>query len=115
MIDRLEKIVARYKELEHEIASPEVASDHKKLQEIAQERASLEGLVEKYYSYQDVMQELKNTESMLKQSLDEELKQLAEDEIENLKQKASDLEYQLKLFLLPKDPNDERDIIVENV
>ncbi len=113
MIDRLENVVARYKELEREIASPEVASDHKKLQEVARERASLEGLVEKYYAYQDVMKELENTENMLKQSIDEELKQLAEDEIENLKQKASNLEHELKLFLLPKDPNDERDIIVE--
>ncbi len=113
MIDRLENIVARYKELEMEIASPEISSDHRKLQEVAQERASLEGLVEKYYAYRDVLDELENTENMLKQPMDEELKQMAEDEVDTLKQKAVNLEHELKLFLLPKDPKDDRDIIVE--
>ncbi len=113
MFDRLEHIVARYKELEKEISSPEVINDHKKLQELAQERASIESLVEKYSAYKDTVNELESTRNMLGQPLENELKEMAEAEIEELNQKLEQLEHELKLSLLPKDPNDERNIIVE--
>ena len=113
MLDRLENILNRYIEIEAQIASPEVIEDHKKLQELAQERAALESLVAKSKKYKYAAEELDSTRDMLKTETDEEMRQMAEGEINSLKGHIETLEYDLKLALLPKDPNDERNIIVE--
>lgn len=113
MLERLDNIVARYRELEVEIGSPEVVSNPKRLQEIAQERAGLEALVETYNTYKSAEAELKSLREMLKEPLGEDLKTMAEEEIGSLEQKLTRLEHDIKLSLLPKDPNDDRNIIME--
>jgi peptide chain release factor 1 len=113
MLKRLAKIEKRYQEIDGEMASPEVASDLEQLQRLAQEKSSLEMVVTKYREYKAASKALVETRDMLSGELDEEMKALAKQEIDSLEAKLENLLQELKLALLPKDPNDEKDIIVE--
>jgi peptide chain release factor 1 len=113
MLDQLERIEKRYQELDHQIAMPEVASNLKQLQKLAQERASIESLVTKYREYKATAKALEETRTMLSGELDEDMKVLVKQEIESLNSKLDRILQGLKLALLPKDANDERDIIIE--
>ncbi len=113
MWDKLEQIDKRYQELEEQIAMPEVSSDPKQLQKLAQERASIEDVVTKYRKYKATSKELEETKAMLHDRLDEEMTALARQEIESLESQLDHLLGELKLALLPKDDNDKRDIIME--
>ncbi len=113
MLDRLEIIDKRYQELNEQMATPEVASDLKQLQVLAQERASIESLVAKYREYKATSRSLEETRAMLSDGLDEEMTALVKQEIEKLKSQQDHLLQELKLALLPKDPNDDKDIIME--
>ncbi|GAI49968.1 unnamed protein product, partial [marine sediment metagenome] len=109
MLDQLERVEKRYQELNRQIAMPEVASDLKRLQMLAQERASIESLVTKYRQYKAASKSLEETKDMLNDGLDEEMTALAKQEIESLESQLDHLLQGLKLALLPKDANDERD------
>ena len=113
MLERLAKIEQQYIELESEMTTEEAISNPKKMQELAQERARLEELVTLYRRYRQSVKTLRETKAMLNDNLDEEMLSMVKQEIDSLE---SDIEQQhqdLKLFLLPKDPNDEKDIIME--
>ena len=113
MLDQLDRIERRYQELEQQIATPEVASDLKQLQVLAQERASIEDLVTKYREYKATAKSLEETRAMLNGELDEDMVALVKQEIESLESKLGHLLQELKFALLPKDASDERDIIME--
>ncbi len=113
MLDRLERIEKRYDELNQQMAKTEVASDLKQLQVLAQERAGLEDLVTRYKEYKATAKSLEETKAMLNDGLDEEMTALVKQEIQSLESKLDRLLYELKLGLLPKDANDEKDIIME--
>jgi len=113
MLDQLEKIEKRYQELEQQIAKPEIVSDLKQLQALAQERASLENIVMKYRKYKDTANTLEETRGMLTKELDEGMKALVVQEIESLGSQSEHQLQELKLALLPRDANDDRDIIME--
>ena len=113
MLDQLERIEKRYQELNRQIALPEVASDLKQLQALAQERASIENLVTKYRQYKVTTKSLEETRPMLSGGLDEDMATLVKQEIESLGSQLDHLLEELKLALLPKDANDKRDIIME--
>ena len=113
MIDQLEKIEQRYQEIEQQMASPEMADNLQKLQELAQERTSIENLVANYREYKATSRALEETKAMLEGELDEEMRVLAEQEMEDLGSKLDSLRQELKLALLPKDQNDDKDIIME--
>jgi len=113
MWDRLEQIEKRYQEIDQQIASPEVASDLKQLQMLARERASIEDLVTKYRQYKETSKSLQETRAMLNDGLDEDMAALVKQEIAGLESQQEHLFQELKLALLPKDANDERDIIME--
>ncbi len=113
MLERLAGIEKRYEELNEQMAMPEIASDLKQLQTLAQERAGIESLVTKYREYKTTTRSLEETRTMLNDGLDEELAALAKQEIASLESKLDDLLQELKLALLPKDANDKRDIIME--
>jgi peptide chain release factor 1 len=113
MRDRLEQIEKHYQELEQQIATPEVATDLKKLQVLAQEKASIEDLVTKYREYKATAKQLEDTKAMLDGGLDEGMSALAKQEIESLETKLDRQTAELKLALLPKDANDKKDIIME--
>jgi len=113
LLNQLEKVEKRYQELDRQIASPEVASDLKQLQMLAKERASVGNLVTKYRQYKATARSLEETRVMLNDGLDEDMATLVRQEIEDLKSQQEHLLQELKLALLPKDANDERDIIME--
>jgi peptide chain release factor 1 len=113
MLSRLEGIEKRYQGLEQQIASPEVVSDPEQLQRLARERASIEDLVTKYREYKTTTKSLEETRAMLTNEPDEDMTALVKQEIENLESHREQLLDELKLALLPKDVNEERDIIME--
>ncbi len=113
MWDRLEQIDRRYQELEQQIATPEIASDPKQLQRLAQERANLENVVTKYRKYKATSKSLEETREMLNDGLDEEMRTLVKQEVENLESQLDNLLEELKIALLPKDDNDEKNVIIE--
>jgi len=113
MWDKLEEISKRCRELEEQIASPEVVSDPKQLQKLAQERAGIEDVVEIYRKYKATDKALSDTKAMLGDGLDEDMIAMVKQEIIDLESQLDEQLDKLKHALLPIDPNDERDIIME--
>jgi len=113
MLKQLDKIEKRFVELEEEISKPDVASDINRLQKLAKERAGIEDIVNAYRSYKETARSLKETKNMLSESLEEELANLAKDEVATLKEKLEKQLEELKTALLPRDPNDAKNIIME--
>ncbi|MGB6745916.1 MAG: peptide chain release factor 1 [Terracidiphilus sp.] len=112
MIDRLEQMEQRYNELQAQFALPEVINDHEKYQKTAKLLREIEAPVEKYRALKQVRQGLAEARAMLAES-DPDLRELAEAEIASLEPREPALEEELKLLLLPKDPNDEKNVILE--
>ncbi len=113
MLERLAGIEARYEELNTLIADPKIATDYQLVARYAQERAELEPIVAAYREYRSVLQELEEARELLEEESDPEMRGLAEVEIEELSRRRTELEAELKRLLLPKDPRDERNVIVE--
>jgi len=113
MLDQLERIEKRYEELDRQMAKPEVASDLKQLQILAQERASIGSLVTNYRKYKTTSKSLEETRAMLSDGLDEDMAALVKQEVGSLEAQLDHLLQELKLALLPKEANDERDVIME--
>ena len=112
MIDRLEQMEQRYDELQAQFALPEVINDHEKYQKTAKALREIEAPVEKYRELKQVRQGLADARAMLAES-DADMRELAEAEIASLEPREPVLEEELKLLLLPKDPNDEKNVILE--
>ncbi|MGQ9677165.1 MAG: peptide chain release factor 1 [Chloroflexota bacterium] len=114
MLEKLAGIEQRYNELTELMSRPEVVSDPDKLQQYAREQASLERLVSLYREYAEADRRLKDAKALLEDSgLEQELAELAREEVEELGQQQRQLLQDIKIALLPKDPNDEKDVIVE--
>ena len=113
MLERLDEIEKRYEALGEEMAQPELVSEVKRLQKLAQERARVEDLVIKYRNYKEITHSLEETKTMLGDGLDEEMRALVRQEIDSLEEKQKNLFEELKLGLLPKDVKDDKDVIVE--
>ena len=110
MIDRLESIVNKYNELTSELSKPEIISDIKKMTEISKEQRRLEGIVNVYNDYKKVLSDLDECKELLK---DKEMAEFAHEEQVNLEKRKSELESELEVMLLPHDPNDDKNVIVE--
>ena len=110
MFDKLEAIEKRYEELTREIADPELISNQAEWQKAMKEHASLEELVQKFREYKKVKQEMEEAEELL---TDPEMKELAEAEYYDKKEQLPKLEEELKFLLIPKDPDDDKNIICE--
>ena len=113
MWDKLEQIDKRYQELDIQIAQPEVLANPKQLQIIAQQRAAIDEVVSKYRDYKTTTKELETTQAMLSDGLDKDMQALVKIEVEELTQKQAKLLLELKAALLPRDPNDDKEIIME--
>lgn len=110
MIDRLESIVNKYNELTSELSKPEIISDIKIMTEISKEQRRLEGIVNVYNDYKKVLNDLDECKELLK---DKEMAEFAHEEQVNLEKRKSELESELEVMLLPHDPNDDKNVIVE--
>jgi len=112
MIEKLDEVERRFERLTAELSNPETLGDSAKLQKVAKERSSLEKLVETYRTYKRMLGDLNVAEEMLNSS-DPDERAMAKEELSGLKEKRESLEAELKILLLPKDPNDEKNVIVE--
>jgi len=113
MLERLDKVEARYEELERLMADPSVARDYERVAEYAKERSDLEDVVGVYRDYRNTAEELEETKTLLTGDADPELRELAEGEIVHLRARLDELEAQLRQLLLSRDPRDARDVIIE--
>ena len=113
MLERLESIEKRYEELTNIMGQPEVALDFEKMQNLARERSSLEEVVTRYREYKATVKNFENTQALLQQELDEEMANLAKEELEDLRKKRELLLEEIKFALLPKDPADAKSVIME--
>ena len=116
MLDKMEKLEvmeSRFKELEQLMADSQIATNPEELQRLAKERASIEALVSKYQAYKDTNRELADTRHLLEDGLDEEMRALAQEELEDLEKRSSSLEADIKEALITRDPRDEKDVIIE--
>lgn len=112
LTEQLDKVVARHDDLTKQMAEPDVIVDYTRLNDLAQERSSLEEMVNTYKRYQAVETQIAENQVLLEED-DPEMRELAEIEIATLEEELETLEEQLRRLLVPKDPNDEKDVIVE--
>jgi peptide chain release factor 1 len=113
MFDRLDQIEARYEELTNALASPEVISDSAKYQKTAKAHSEIVATVEKYREYKDLKRGIAESEAVLVDEKDPDMRAYAQEELDNLEIRVTQVEEELKVLLLPKDPNDEKDVILE--
>jgi len=113
MLDKLERVEQRYEELNRLMATPEVATDPDRIRQCAQEQSEIQELVETFRRYRSVSEELAATQEMLEDSLGDEMRALVEDEIETLSARRDKLWHELHRLLVPKDPRDRKNVIME--
>ena len=113
VFDKLEPILRRFNEIEDALSRTEVATDYEQVQALSKERASLEALVDISNRHKGLADEQRDLEVLAQQGSDPELARMAKDELVAVEQQLEDLGRELRVALLPKDPNDERDVIVE--
>lgn len=113
MFDRLEELVQRYQEVLNELAEPTIASNQERYRKLMKEEADLSEIVTTYKEYKAAKEGIETSLSMLDEETDEEMKELAKEELNDCREKAAVMEQKLKILLLPKDPNDDKNVIVE--
>lgn len=113
VLEKLAAIEARYNQLNDIMSDPEVAADFSRLQPYVKEQNQIAPVVEKYREYDKVLRGIRDAEEMLKDGSDPELRDLAQMELNDLRAQVEPLDQELKLLLLPRDPNDDKDVIVE--
>mgnify|MGYP000980657875 CR=1 FL=1 len=114
MFDQLESIVGRYEELGELLSDPEVVSDTKRFMELSREEADLRDKVATYNEYKKVLETISDSEEMLGEGgLDDDMKEMLKEELSSAKSQKELLEEEIKILLLPKDPNDGKNIILE--
>jgi peptide chain release factor 1 len=113
MLGKLVGIEERYNEIEQAMSDPAVMAEYSKIAEYSKERAGLVDIVESYRDYKSQMQQLEEARVLAEEETDPELRAMAEEEIETLKQSTQELEEKLKVMLLPKDPRDDKNVIME--
>lgn len=113
MFDRLQSLADRYEKLSELLCDPEITNDAKKLREYSKEQSDLQEAYDAYTEYKEVVQGLDSAKEMQGEKLDDEMRELVKMEIEELTERKEQLEERLHLLMLPKDPNDDKNVIVE--
>ena len=113
MFDKLEDLIGRYEELMGLLNEPDVANDPKRFQALMKEQANLAPIVEAYQEYKKRKQDIEDSLAMLEEESDEDMREMLKEELNEAKDSVEKLENKLKILLLPKDPNDDRNVIVE--
>lgn len=113
LVERLETLERQYADLEERLADPEVIRAQEVYQKLMKEHAELAPLVQAFRRYQQLQKELSDSQSLLKEDSDEEFKALAREEVEFLREQLAQVEEELRILLLPKDPNDEKNVLLE--
>ena len=113
MFDKLDDLLIRYEEIMGELGEPGVANDPNRYRKIMKEESDLKPIVEAYSEYKECNQNVEDSISMLEEEHDEEMREMLKEELNTSKKRIEELEQELKVLLLPKDPNDDKDVIVE--
>jgi peptide chain release factor 1 len=113
MFDRLEAMEKRYEQLSELLCSPEIISDPEKLRTYSKEQSDLAETVETYRAYRTTKQQLQDAKDMLQEKLDDEMREMVKTEIDELSERLERLEGELQILLLPKDPNDDKNVFLE--
>ncbi|HAC0410735.1 TPA_asm: peptide chain release factor 1 [Listeria monocytogenes] len=113
MYDRLQAVEDRYDELNELLSDPDVVSDPKRLRDLSKEQSGITATVETYREYKNVNEQINETKELLGEKLDDEMREMAKEEFAELQKEKTDLEERLKLLLVPKDPNDDKNVILE--
>ena len=113
MFDRLEDLIRRYEELMLELNDPSVANDQQRFRKLMKEQSDLAPIVEAYKEYKQCKETVEESLVILDEESDEEMRELAKEELNTAKDRIEELEKELKILLLPKDPNDDKNVIVE--
>lgn len=113
MFDRLEDLLIRLEEILSELSEPDVANDQSRFRKLMKEQNDLTPIVEAYKEYKSCKQAIEDSLQMLEEESDEEMRELAKEELNDAKARVEELERELKILLLPKDPNDDKNVMVE--
>src|ERR1700757_2201740 len=113
MFERLEQIETKYEELNQALASPDIVSDSQRYQKTAKAHSELQPVVEKYREYKDLTRGIEESKALAQDETDPEMLAYANEELGKLEKRLAQVEEELKVLLLPKDPNDEKNVIVE--
>ncbi|HAA6476541.1 TPA_asm: peptide chain release factor 1 [Listeria monocytogenes] len=113
MYDRLQAVEDRYDELNELLSDPDVVSDPKRLRDLSKEQSGITATVETYREYKNVNAQINETKELLGEKLDDEMREMAKEEFAELQKEKAGLEERLKLLLVPKDPNDDKNVILE--
>ncbi|BCN29694.1 peptide chain release factor 1 [Anaeromicropila herbilytica] len=113
MFDKLEDILARYDEIVDELNNPSVVNDQNRFRQLMKEQTDLTPIVEKYKEYKATKESIEESLMMLEEESDEEIREMAKEELNECKARIGTIENDIKILLLPKDPNDEKNVIVE--
>ena len=113
MFDRLDDILIHYEEVMQELNEPNVTENQTRFRKLMKEQADLAPIVEAYKAYKQAKQDIEDSLALLEEESDEEMRELAKEELSDAKKRVEELEQELKILLLPKDPNDDKNIILE--
>ena len=113
MFDRLEELVDKLDTINNQLTDPDVVSDQNKFRKLIKEQSDLSPIVEKYHEYKDAKTTIEDSLEILEEESDEELREMAKEEMNEAKANLETIEQELKILLLPKDPNDSKNVIVE--
>ena len=113
MFDRLDDILIHYDAIMQELGEPNVTENQDRFRKLMKEQADLAPLVEAYKAYKQAKQDIEDSLALLEEESDEEMRELAKEELSDAKKRVEELEQELKILLLPKDPNDDKNIILE--
>ena len=113
MFDKLEDLLIRFEEIMGELNEPSVVNDQTRFQKLMKEQSDLQPIVDAYKEYKDSKQTVEDSLTMLDEESDEEMREMLKEELNDAKARIEELEHKLKILLLPKDPNDDKNVIVE--
>ncbi len=113
MFDKLEDLLQRYEELQNELSDPNVVNDQARFRKLMKEQNDLADIVAEYKRYKQTKQDIEDSLAMLDEESDEEMREMAKEELAEAKDRLEECEQNLKILLIPKDPNDEKNVIVE--
>ena len=113
MFDKLDDLVLRYEEIMNLLSEPDVAADTRRLRDLMKEQSDLAPIVNAYKEYKKCRQDIDDSLAMLEEENDEEMREMVKEELSASRKRLEELERELKILLLPKDPNDDKNVIVE--
>jgi peptide chain release factor 1 len=113
VFDRLQSVEDRYERLNELLSDPTIINDSKKLREYSKEQSDIQETVQAYREYKDVREQLKDAKAMLEEKLDNDMREMVKEEVNELEKQIEELEEKMKFLMIPKDPNDDKNVIFE--